>query len=365
MNKIKKILLVATEYAPGMIPFAATIINSLANCKYFDVHAITVNSGEKTYKNVLKNRSRVTFIKYPDSKTKKLIYKFYPFEIVNTIEELDHQHNFDIIHLLTGDFSLALYLNLKGRDKRWFYTVHDLHPHEVKCNSITDKILHKCIVWGYKICRDFIDNLTTSSEQQLEELKNYYDKKKIMLTPFPTLVTDSIISGDVIPSEIEGVNDYILFFGSVNVYKGIDLLLDSFHEIEKKCDNTKLVIAGKGIDYIHDNPNVIRINRFIDDSEIKTLFERAKFVVYPYRSATMSGVFSLAFYFKKKILASALPFFKQYECDNIVYFENASDLKDKMIHMISDFHWNYEEDSYCRFYGEKNLINSYCNLYFG
>ena len=56
MNKVKKILLVATEYAPGMIPFAVAIIDSLTKCKAFDVHAIVINSGNKTYKNILKNK---------------------------------------------------------------------------------------------------------------------------------------------------------------------------------------------------------------------------------------------------------------------------------------------------------------------
>ena len=53
------------------------------------------------------------------------------------------------------------------------------------------------------------------------------------------------------------------------------------------------------------------INRFIDDSEVRDLFGRAALVVYPYISATQSGVTSIASYFGKPMVLSDLPFFKQ------------------------------------------------------
>jgi len=65
--------------------------------------------------------------------------------------------------------------------------------------------------------------------------------------------------------------------------------------------NCKLVIAGKGHVYETHDKRIIRICRFIDDSEIAELFKRAQYIVYPYRSATMSGVLSIAYYFNKKI----------------------------------------------------------------
>ena len=70
-------------------------------------------------------------------------------------------------------------------------------------------------------------------------------------------------------------------------------------------------MAGKGIQYFDTNiqKGEIRINRFIEDSELKYLYENAAIVVYPYRSATMSGVLSLAYYFKKKVVSIGYSFF--------------------------------------------------------
>ena len=75
-----------------------------------------------------------------------------------------------------------------------------------------------------------------------------------------------------------------------------------------------LVIAGSGYIYFKreaDEPGVTFINRFIDDNEVKDLFSRAAVVVYPYISATQSGVVSIASYFGKPMVLSDLPFFKQ------------------------------------------------------
>ena len=68
--------------------------------------------------------------------------------------------------------------------------------------------------------------------------------------------------------------------------------------------------------------NVFFINRFIDDSEVRDLFERASVIVYPYISATQSGVVSIASYFDKPMVLSDLPFFKQTceGCEGVEFF---------------------------------------------
>lgn len=49
MEMKTKVLFIASEFAPGMIPFASTIIKALCKDGRFDVYAIVVNSGRKTY----------------------------------------------------------------------------------------------------------------------------------------------------------------------------------------------------------------------------------------------------------------------------------------------------------------------------
>lgn len=78
-------------------------------------------------------------------------------------------------------------------------------------------------------------------------------------------------------------------------------------------DNYTLVVAGSGqlgFERVADEKNVVMINRYIKDSEVAYLYQHAQCVVYPYISATQSGVLSLAFYYQTPVLASNVPFFK-------------------------------------------------------
>ena len=75
-----KILFIASEFAPGMIPFASTIITTLNRDERFDVYALVVNSGNKSYAVTLGDMSKehLLQIEYPQNKIIKLFYKFFP-----------------------------------------------------------------------------------------------------------------------------------------------------------------------------------------------------------------------------------------------------------------------------------------------
>lgn len=365
-----KILFVASEFTSGMIPFASKIIKTLSGDCRFEVYALVVNSGNNTYKNVLKgmDKAHLFQIEYPKNKIKKLIYKFYPVSIIQALKEKEKIIKPDIIHLLTGDFSFAPYMLLHKPSNKFYYTVHDLHPHELKSSSKATIMLRKYIDWGYRILRDRMNNLTTSSQSQFEELKKIYPNKNISFTHFPTLVTEEIKEGNMKVPELKNDKDYILFWGAVNVYKGVDILIKAYLNSEKlKC--RKLVIAGIGLDYsdlIMEDKNIIRINRFLDDAEIKDLFDKALFVVYPYRAATMSGVLSIAYYFNKRVLLSNVPFFIDNKAVASTFFEcgNTKSLQVQMELLASgkDAARNLS-GCYEKIYSNKTLVEDYCKLY--
>lgn len=358
----KKIFLIASEFAPGMIPFAATVINALADSNRFDVTCLCVNSGKRTYLPYIKSCANPVFIEYPKQKWKKLIYKFWPIALIETIKKIVAKKNPDVIHFLTGDFSLRFFIRSLDKEKVC-YTVHDMFPHELPNVSIISPIKRKVINGGYKACRDCVHYLTTSSKYQLDLLKKEYPQKNVAFTNFPSLVTNGIVNGNSCPEEIKNENSYILFFGNVVDYKGVDLLVTAFEKIEELI-GLKLVIAGCGVSCPTRSPNVIRINRFIDDSEVRCLFEKAKIVVYPYRSATMSGVLSLAFFFKKKILLSDVPFFLENATSSTTFFEtgDAFSLEQKLLQCLKDENCCVD-DAYEMIYSDESLVQSYETFY--
>ena len=152
---------------------------------------------------------------------------------------------------------------------------------------------------------------------------------------FPSLVTQEIIEGKNVPAEIKKLSkSYILFFGRIEEYKGIHLLYQAFMESEELQARYNLVIAGGGqigFERQTNDDQVVFMNRYIKDSELAYLYTHAHCVVYPYISATQSGVLSLAFYYQVPVLASDVPFFKGIieKSGTGLFFENGNveDLK--------------------------------------
>lgn len=93
---------------------------------------------------------------------------------------------------------------------------------------------------------------------------------------------------------------YILFFGQIYSYKGIEYLCEAMTMIHNRHPHVNLVIAGKGEWYFdiskYENLSYITLrNEYIAISELASLLQGALFAVCPYKDATQSGVVQTAF----------------------------------------------------------------------
>lgn len=115
----------------------------------------------------------------------------------------------------------------------------------------------------------------------------------------------------------------LLFFGFIRDYKGLDLLIEAFGELG---DEYQLIIAGesygsfeKYTNQIESNRNVDRIHsfvRYISDTEVPDFFSAADVCVLPYKSATQSGITSIAYHFELPMLATDVGGLKEMVIDN-------------------------------------------------
>jgi D-inositol-3-phosphate glycosyltransferase len=107
---------------------------------------------------------------------------------------------------------------------------------------------------------------------------------------------------------------YLLFFGFIRKYKGLDLLLQAFADERLRALPLKLIIAGEYYEdpepyrqMIRDlnlSEHVIEHTDFIPDSKVGNYFSAADLVVQTYKSATQSGVTQIAYYFNKPMLVT-------------------------------------------------------------
>lgn len=162
-----------------------------------------------------------------------------------------------------------------------------------------------------------VDAYIAMSEPVLGDIKNIDPEKPRALSPHPLF--DNF--GDILSKEealnklgLPNQHKYILFFGFIRDYKGLDLLLKAMAEKEVKDLPVKVIVAGEFytkpepyydlIKQLKIEDRVILKTEFIADSEVKNYFCASDLVVQPYKSATQSGVTQIAYHFDKPMIVT-------------------------------------------------------------
>ena len=311
---MKRTLIIATTSYAGMGPYVSEIVNTFSpqDDVYFFFHDYEDDFFRKNVKKELHGKS--VFYKQANSavnKLKDLIFNKSSYD--GLILKLCREKSIELVHYINDIPSILMQRKMEQSGIAVLSTVHDLEPHEAK--KAWYKMLRQNIM--YRRLNENLQKakyLVTNSMEQYDKLKRRYPEKELVFHSFPSLVTNEIIEGKEVPVELKNLSKpYILFFGRIEEYKGIHLLYQAFMESQGLQEKYKLVIAGGGQIGFERQPNddqVIFLNRYIKDTEIASLYKNAACVVYPYISATQSGVLSLAFYYQVPVLASDVPFFK-------------------------------------------------------
>ena len=107
---------------------------------------------------------------------------------------------------------------------------------------------------------------------------------------------------------------YLLFFGFIRKYKGLDILLDAMADERIKQSGIKLIVAGEFYDERssydeqiakHGLQDTVKLfTDFIPNEEVRYYFSAADLIVQPYRSATQSGITQVAYHFEKPMVVT-------------------------------------------------------------
>jgi len=161
------------------------------------------------------------------------------------------------------------------------------------------------------------DGFITMSRAVLNDLKQFRPKAPMVYTPHPLYdIFGKIVSREEALDRLKlsPEYNYLLFFGFIRDYKGLDWLLEAFGEEKLRELPVKLIIAGefytspeKYLNIIRDknlSDHVILHTDFIADQDVANYFGAADMVVQPYKSATQSGVTQIAFHYNKPMLVT-------------------------------------------------------------
>lgn len=215
-------------------------------------------------------------------------------------------YNADIIHITWQLRKLEKILLYLPHVSKRIMTVHDPLQHSgTNDKEYQEKNRIRTFKWA--------DNFILLNKQQVGVFTETYNipNNKVFVSKLG--VYDSIKYLKVEQKSID--KTYILFFGQISPYKGIEYLLDAMLEVNKTCKNVNCIIAGSGHIYFdiskYADKDFIKIeNRYFGISELAGLVKNSLFVVCPYKDATQSGVVQTAFALDVPIVATnvgALP----------------------------------------------------------
>jgi len=180
-------------------------------------------------------------------------------------------------------------------------------PHEKRPG---DRIMAKYFIRS-------IDGAVVMSRSVHDDLNTFRVDIPVVFNPHPLF--DNY--GEIIPREealgrLNLSNDcsYLLFFGFIRAYKGLDLLLEAFADKRLRNRKLKLIIAGEfyeskapyldSIEKYGITNDILMYDRFINEDEVAVFFSAADLIVQPYRSATQSGVTQIAYHFEKPMVVT-------------------------------------------------------------
>lgn len=222
-----------------------------------------------------------------------------------------------------------------------------------------------------KVYSEKIKNVISHSTRTDDYLMQFGFEGRRFEVPHFKYVFPHNYDPEKIPQEMKDAIDpdrkNILFFGNITREKGIDILLDAVNNLsEEDGAKVNVIVAGKDIDGVWKNVKVKKnrkVNffiRHITDEELRFLYNNVDFIALPYRKTSQSGILEMAFYFKKPIIASHIPYFRkmltQFPSFGILDGNSSKDFSVAIHQMLqrkpSDF---FTDDDYMRYENRREV----------
>jgi len=273
---------------------------------------------------------------------------------------------YDIVHV--QDYLPAFFLFipfLKLRRKHICWTLHDLDIfslwYRLFAKGIDGRlqVLFRKIVTQPSLMGKYVDIIFVNSlsHKQLLVVKNVNERKIHVIRQLDYKYLLEFNANDSSTRSYDSIfqDKYILLFGNIAPWKGIDTLVTAVKIAKNKLrENFNLVIAGKpypgfeGTKFFeninnHDSKFITIINKYITSSEIPALISKSCFLVLPYNNLfqySSSGVIPLSYTFAKPVIVSDVPTLVEYvdngKTGHIFEVNNSNQLANYIVELIEN-----------------------------
>ncbi len=185
--------------------------------------------------------------------------------------------------------------------------------------AITDNVIpHEKRIGDHLLTNYFIkscDGFITMSKAVYEDISlfNPQAKKVCLFHPVYNVFGDKSSKSTSLKALDLPNGNYLLFFGLIREYKGLELAIEAMQDSKIKALGIKLIVAGEfyadkekytGLINKLKLDNIIIHDEFIPSDKVKYYFGIADAVVQPYISATQSGITQVAYHFETPMIVT-------------------------------------------------------------
>ena len=203
-----------------------------------------------------------------------------------------------------------------------------------------------------------IDSMVVMSKSVGQDLRKFSDTIPYTFVPHPIYDNygEKADRNDALDHlGLDHSKQYILFFGFIRAYKGLDILIDAYEALNDP--NVELVVAGEFYadekvykDDVSNRGLSDRIHfysEYIPNEQVADFFAAADIVAQPYRSATQSGISQLAYHFEKPMLVTnvgGLPEIVDHERSGYVVDVDANAVKNALLDFFTNKRYQKMEE---------------------
>lgn len=232
---------------------------------------------------------------------------------------INKNRNAIYIYLTYGNSIDLLFMKIIAKAPHHLIDIHEAIAQDIDSNVVLKAKFKK--LYKYRI-----KSVISHSKRTDDFLSEYGYKQKRLSVPHFRYIFPKEYNIASIPNEIQKATDSrkinLLFFGNLNKSKGIDILIEAINQLDDNtADSINIIIAGKDFDGAIDrvalkpNRHVKVFRRHISDDELRFLYHSVDYLLLPYRKTSQSGILEMAFYFKRPIIASNVPYFRKILCE--------------------------------------------------
>ena len=203
------------------------------------------------------------------------------------------------------------FLHIVSPKTRFLLTIHNIYPHD--CSDKNKDAYRKRFALVESYFDKFIVHLKASKSDFCSDFN--IDMNRVEVIPHGAFVPKNL---NIVPHK-RGEIINLIMFGNQSYYKGTDVLVDALAMLPKEYKGKvhTLIVGKTSPEYLAEltekkrDSDIEFIPVHVPDDALYRYIMDADIIVVPYREISQSGVLLLALSFKRMIIASDLPSFKE------------------------------------------------------